>query len=76
MEVRFDDLLNVPFWFAIDNLWHWSFIVWTVSVGLVVSGQEVNMKDGMDLHRWREGQVIGDGGQFLIDKEWSVLAGR
>ena len=76
MEVRFDDLPNFPFWFAIDNLWRWSFIVRTVSVGLVVSGQEVNMEDGMDLHQWREGQVIGDGGQFLIDKEWSVLAGR
>ena len=50
MEARFDDLLDFPFWFAINNVGWWSFVIRTVSLGLTVSSQEVDMEDGVDFH--------------------------
>ena len=75
VEVRFDDLLDFPFGFA-DNVGWWSFVVWTVSLGLVVSRQKVHMEYRVDLHGWRKGQAVHHRGQLLIDEEWSVSTGR
>jgi hypothetical protein len=50
VEARLDDLLDFPFGFAINNVGWWLFIVWTVSLGLMVSGQKVDVEDGVDLH--------------------------
>ena len=50
MEARFDDLLDFPLWFAIDNVWWWSLIVWTMSLGLAITGQKIDVEDGVDLH--------------------------
>ena len=50
MEARLDNLLDFPFGFAIDNVRWGSFIIWTVSLGLSVASQEVDMEDGVDLH--------------------------
>ena len=62
METGFDDLLNFPFRFTIDNVRWWSFVVRTMGRGLAISGQEVDVEDGMDFHRWQEGQVVCHGG--------------
>ena len=75
MKARFDDLLYFPFWFAIDNVWWWSFVIWTVGLGFPITGQEVDMKDGVDFHRWGKGQAVGHRGQLPINKEWSVSMG-
>ena len=76
MEARLDNLLYFPFRFAIDNIRWGSFVVWTVGLGLSISGQKVDVENGVDLHRWGKGQAIGHRGQLLIDKERSISAGR
>ena len=75
MEARLDNLFYFPFWFTLDNVRWRSFVIWTVSLGLAVASQKVDVEDGVNLHGWRKGQAIGHRGQFPIDKEWSVTAG-
>ena len=58
MESRFNDLLDLPFGFAVDNVRWQSFIIWTVGLGLMVLSQEVDMEDGVNLHQWGEDQAI------------------
>jgi hypothetical protein len=60
-ESRLDDFLDFPFWFAIDNVWRRSFVIRTVGFGLTVSGQEINVEYGVDLHGRREREAISDG---------------
>ena len=62
MEARLDNLLDFPFWFAIDNLWWQSFVIGPMGFGFAISGQEIHMKYGVDLHRQRKSQAIGYGG--------------
>ena len=50
IEARLDNLLDFPFWFTIDNVRWGSFIIQTVSLGLAIAGQEVDMEDRVDLH--------------------------
>jgi hypothetical protein len=50
MEARFDNLLHFPLWFTIDNVRWGSFVIWTMSLGFVITGQEVDMEDRVDLH--------------------------
>ena len=50
IEVRLDNLLHFPFWFTVDNVRWGSFVIWTMSLGLVIVGQEVDVKDRVDLH--------------------------
>ena len=76
MESGVDNLLHFPFGFAIDDVRWWSFVVWPVSFCLAVSGQQVYMKNRVDLHWWRERQAVCHGGQLLIDEERSVSARR
>jgi hypothetical protein len=75
MEARFDNLLYFPFWFAINNVQWQLFVIRTMSLGLAVASQKVDVEDGVDLHGRGKGQAIGHRGQFPIDKEWSVMAG-
>ena len=76
MEARLDNLLHFPFRFTIDNVRWRSFVIRTVGFSLTISSQEVDMEDWMNLHRWGKGQAISHRGQFLINKERSVSAGR
>jgi hypothetical protein len=73
-ESRLDDLLDFPFGFPIDNVWCGAFVVRTVCLSFAVLGQEVDMKDGVDLHGERERKAIGDGGQFRGDFEGAVTS--
>ena len=50
MEARFDDLLNFPFWFSIDNVRWQLFIVRAVGLGRTISGEKINMENRVDLH--------------------------
>jgi hypothetical protein len=50
MEARFDNLLDFPFGFTIDNVRWWSFVIRSVSLGFSITGQEVDMEDRMNLH--------------------------
>ena len=50
VEARLNDLLYFPFRFAIDNVGWRSFVIRTVSLGLSIAGQKVDMEDGVDLH--------------------------
>ena len=50
MEARLDNLLYFPFWFAIDNVRWWSLIIRTMGFGILITGQEVDMEDRVDLH--------------------------
>ena len=50
IEARFDDFLDFPFWFAINNIGWWSLVIWAVSLSFVVLSQEVHVEDGVDLH--------------------------
>ena len=75
MELRLENFLNFPLWFTINNFRHWSFVVWAMGLGLVILGQKIHMKDRVNLHRWREGQAISYGGQFPVNKEWSISVG-
>ena len=50
MEARFDNLLHLPFWFAIDNVRWGAFVVWTMSFGFSITGKEIDVEDRMDLH--------------------------
>jgi hypothetical protein len=50
MEVRLDNLLHFPFWFPINNVRWGSFVIWTVSLGLAIAGQKVDVENGVDLH--------------------------
>ena len=42
----------------------------------MVLSQEVDVKHGMNLHGGGKSQMVSYRGQLLIDKEWSVSAGR
>ena len=75
MEARFNDLLNFPFGFSIDNVRWGPFVIRAVGFGLSITGQEIDMENWMDLHGRGKGQAISYRGQFLIDKEGSVSAG-
>ena len=50
VELRLDYLLNFPFRFAINNVWCWSFIIGAVCLSFVVSCEEIDVEDRMDLH--------------------------
>ena len=50
MEARFDNLLHFPFRFAIDDIRWRSLVIWAVSFGFAITGQEVDVEDGVDLH--------------------------
>ena len=50
MEARLDNLLHFPFWLTIDDIRWGSFVIRTVSLGLAIAGQKVDMEDGVDLH--------------------------
>ena len=50
VESRIDNLLHFPFGFAIDNVWWWLFVVWSVGFCFAVSSQKVYMENGVDLH--------------------------
>jgi hypothetical protein len=50
MEARLDNLLHFPFWFPVDNVRWGSFVIWTVSLGLAIAGQKVDVENGVDLH--------------------------
>ena len=50
IEAGLDNLFHLPFWFAIDDVRWWSFVIWTVGLGLAIMGQEVDMEDRVDLH--------------------------
>ena len=52
MEAGFDDLLDFPFGFTIDNVRWWAFVVGTVSLGFSITGQTVDVEDWVDFHRW------------------------
>ena len=52
MKLRLDNLLDFPFGFTIDNVRHGLFVVGAMRIGLVVLGEEVDVKDWMDLHGW------------------------
>ena len=62
MEARLDNLLYFPFWFFIDNVRWGPFIIWTMSFSFAITGQKVDMEDGVDLHRWGKGQMISHRG--------------
>ena len=62
MEAKFDDLLDFPLWFAIDNVRWWSFVIRTVGLGLSVASQKVDMEDGVNFHRCGKGQAVCHGG--------------
>ena len=62
IEVRLDNLLHFPFWFTVNNVRWGPFVIWTMSLGLSISGQKVNVEDGVDLHGWRKGQAISHRG--------------
>ena len=76
MEAGLDNLLDFPFWFTVNNVRWGSFVIRTVSLGLTISSQKVDMEDEVNFHGRREGQAVGHRGQFLINKERSVSAGR
>jgi hypothetical protein len=76
MEARLDNLLDFPFWFAIDKVRQWSFVIRAMGLGLSVASQEVDMEDGVNLHGRGKCQAISHRGQFPFDKEWPVLMGR
>ena len=50
MKARLDNLLDFPFGFAIDNVRWRSFVVRTMGLGLAITGQKVDMEDGVDFH--------------------------
>ena len=50
MEARLDNLLHLPFWFAIDNVRWGAFVVRTVGLGLSIVGQEVDVEDQVNFH--------------------------
>ena len=50
MEARFNNLLDFPFGFTIDNIRWGSLVIGTVGLGLSIMGQEVDMEDRVDLH--------------------------
>jgi hypothetical protein len=58
IEARFNDLLDFPFGFSIDNVGWWVFIIGTMSLGFTITGQKVDMEDRVDLHGWGKGQTI------------------
>jgi hypothetical protein len=50
MESRLDYFLDLPLGFAIDNVRWRSFEIRTVGLGLSITGQEVDVKNGVNLH--------------------------
>ena len=53
MEAGLDNLLHFPFQFSIDNVRRGLFVIRAVSLSLMIMSQKINVKDGVDLHRWR-----------------------
>ena len=62
IEAGLDNLLDFPFWLAIDNVRWRSFVIRTMSFGLAITGQEIDMEDRVNLHRWWKGQAISHRG--------------
>ena len=50
MEAGLDNLLHFPFRFAIDNVRWGAFVIRSVSLGLAITGQKVDMEDGVYFH--------------------------
>ena len=50
MEARLDNLLHFPFWFAINDIRWGTFVIRTVGLGFSITGQEVDVEDGVNLH--------------------------
>jgi hypothetical protein len=74
-ESRLNDSLDFPFGFTIDNVWCGAFVIRTVCLGFTISGQEIYMKDGVDLHGGGKREAVGDGGEFRSDFERAVSTG-
>jgi hypothetical protein len=75
VKSRLDDLLDFPLGFAVDNVWRGAFVIRAVGFSLTVSGQEVDMKYGVNLHGGGESEAIGDGGELRGDFERAVSTG-
>ena len=44
-------------------------------LSLMVLGKKIHMENRVDLHGWGKGQMIGDRGELLGDKEGAVALG-
>ena len=53
-----DDLLDFPFWFAIDKVWRGFQEVWAVLLCLIVGGQEGCVEDVVDFPSTQELKTI------------------
>jgi hypothetical protein len=51
VKSRLDYFLDFPLRFTIDNVRWRSFEVRTMGLGLSITGQEVDVENGVDLHR-------------------------
>ena len=52
IEARLDNLLDFPFGFTIDNVRWWAFVIGAVGLSFSITGQKVDVEDGVDFHRW------------------------
>ena len=75
VESRLDYLLDFPFRFTINNVWCQLFIIRAVGFGLMILGKKIDMEDGVDLHGWRKGEVVGDRGEFLGNGKGAISTG-
>ena len=50
VESRLDNFLNFPLGFAINNVWHRSFIIGAVGLSFAIMGEKINVEDGVDLY--------------------------
>ncbi len=52
------NLLHFPLWFALDDVWGWFVVVWSVFLHLLIWSEECCVEDVMDLPLLQNAQLI------------------
>src|SRR5712691_7301277 len=65
------DGFDLIFLFTIDDR-RWACERCAICLRLLIWKEEIDVKDIMDLHRWRESEFVGDRTDLLRDREGSI----
>src|SRR5260221_3440670 len=71
MSPGIQDGLDFVLLFTIDDR-RWACERCTICLRLLIWEEEIDVKDIVDLHRWRESEFVGDWADLLYDRERSV----
>src|SRR5712691_12642992 len=71
MSPGIQDSLDLVLLFTIDDR-RWVCEGRAICLRLLIWQEEIDVKDIMDLHRWRESEFVGDRTDLLRDREGSI----